>query len=432
MKQSKIKNIILVFSFFPVLLLILSFEKFLITLKFLFRLLGSLSFHKLSLDEIDFLIALFFLIFFVLSSILFNLHYFNVKKIKLFEKIILIISSGSGEVIVGVVMIYLILIVSLTAPIISPQNPNFHKDISITKLLPPFSQVNYIQLKLENDNQSNIEEFRKILFDNRNEERRLYFTEIDIKDSLVFLKKGRIVETISVNQIETINNNPIIKSKVFYLGTDEFGRDLLSRLIYSTRLSLFISLLSVLVSFILGSSIGYVAGISGGFVDSVLMRIVDFFLSFPILFFVIFLIAFVGNSIFLLILVFGFSGWMFVARLARNEALACLKKEFIQSLILAGQSKFKIIINHILPNTFSPILITLIFLMSNVIIAESALSFLGLGVQPPTPTLGGIIKSGYDYLSISWWISFWGSLNLVVIVLSFNLFAEGIRKLKLR
>ncbi len=430
MKQNLFKNIFFILALLLILLLVFTFEKIRDSILFFSELILSLNLSQLSLNEIDQLIGIICLILFELMAILYLFVYLKILRVKFVEVFISKLNNASKEFCCGFVMLVIILIISLTAPIISPDNPNFHKDISITKLLPPFSKLNYVYLKSADENKNRLEILHKKLFENFNEEKREYFLGIEIKDSLIILYKDRDVKLISINEIETSDNQPIVKTKIFYLGTDEFGRDLLSRIIYSIRLSVLISLLSVLISFLIGSSIGYVAGISGGLIDNLLMRIVDFFLSFPILFFVIFLIAFVGNSILLLIIVFGFSGWMYVARLARNETLACIQKEFIQTLFLMGQSKVKIIIKHILPNTFSPILITLIFLMSNVIIAESALSFIGLGIQPPTPTLGGIIKSGYDYLSISWWIAFFGSLTLVAIILAFNLFAEGIRKLK--
>lgn len=429
MEARKIKSVFLIFSLIPIFLLIFSFEKYIISLLLLYQIISSLNLKEISLIELDHLVSMFLLTFFVLNSIVYLLFYFGFVKIKLMERIIKKFSSSSKEFLSGFLMIILILFITLNAPLMSPIDPNFSKDVSITKLLPPLSVMNYIQLKL--NKYSTIEKnlIQNKLLENFDEERRIYFTDLEIKDSSLIIHKERTKEIFNIKEIETLNDKPVIKSQIFILGTDEFGRDLLSRLIYSIRLSVFIAVFSVLISFLLGSTIGYIAGIFGGLVDSLLMRLVDFFLSFPILFFVIFLIAFVGNSILLLVIVFGFSGWMYVARLARNETIVCMKKEFIQTLILMGQTKFKIIIKHILPNTFSPILITLIFLMSNVIIAESALSFIGLGIQPPTPTLGGIIKSGYDYLSINGWIAFSASLTLVIIVMTFNLFAEGIRKI---
>lgn len=429
METRKIKSIFLIFSLIPILLLVFSFERYFISLLFLFQIISSLSFKGISLVELDHLTSMFLLTLFVLTSIVYLLFYFGFIKIRLMERILKKFASSSKEFLSGFLMIILISFITLNAPLISPIDPNFSKDVSITKLLPPLTKVNYIQFKLNEYSKPGKNLIQNKLLENLDEERRIYFTDLEVKDSSLIIHKEKTTEIFNIKEIETLNDKPIIKSQIFILGTDEFGRDLFSRLIYSIRLSVFIAVFSVLISFLLGSTIGYIAGVFGGLIDSLLMRVVDFFLSFPILFFVIFLIAFVGNSILLLVIVFGFSGWMYIARLARNETIACMKKEFIQTLVLMGQTKFKIIIKHILPNTFSPLLITLIFLISNVIIAESALSFIGLGIQPPTPTLGGIIKSGYDYLSINGWIAFSASLTLIIIVMTFNLIAEGIRKI---
>ncbi len=410
----------------------LRLEKILNGLKLIYFKIASFEFKLNGLTELDFIIGLFFSLILIFGSTLYCLSNINIVKIKFFERLIGKFKNLNSELQVGLIFLYLLFLIALTSPIISPNDPAFHKDIQITKLLSPMKSLNYLKLKVNKNNLSQKDIVEKILFENFDEERIIYFNQIKVEGSNVLLLRSNSIEKFSIQAIETKNGKPKIFKKTFILGTDEFGRDLLSRIIFGIRISLLIGIFSVLVSFMLGSFIGYSAGIIGGFVDNLLMRIVDFFLSFPILFFVIFLIAFIGNSIFLLVVVFGFSGWMYIARIARNETIACMKKEFIQTLILAGQTKFKIIMKHILPNTFTPILITLIFQFSNVVIAESALSFLGLGVQPPTPTLGGIIKTGYDYFSLASWISFSSAFALIIIVLTFNLIGEGLKKFELK
>lgn len=405
----------------------LSINKIIIGLKLFYYIIASGSVN-IRPAEADYIFAAFISSVLIAASLIYFLNFIGAVKLKTFDLLIAKFSKFSPKWTYGFVLVFFIIVISLTAPITSPNNPVYQKDAALTRLLPPLSEVNYVIKKTDWNDYSNLIHLKKIVFENLDHERQIYFSSIETNDTLIILHKKNLKEEFSINEIETINNQPLIHSKVFILGTDEFGRDILSRIIYGIRISVFIGLLSVILSFLIGSLIGYASGIAGGLTDLLLMRVTDFFLSFPILFFVIFLIAFLGNSIFLLITVFGFAGWMYVARLARNESIACLKKEFIQTLIIAGQSKFKIAVKHILPNTISPILITLIFQMSNVVIAESALSFLGLGVQPPTPTLGGIIKSGYDYISSAWWIAFEGSAALVLVVLSFNLIAEGLKK----
>ncbi len=409
-----------------ILFFFLCFEKIWIIIKFFFN--SNFSIH--SSEEFELISALIFFMLFTSISIFYLFYYLKLFRVHFFDKIINRFQKSNYEIFTGLILILVLLFLSLTAPILSPFDPAFYKDIAITKLLPPFSEINYVKRNINIDGINEHNLLKKQIFENFEEERRIYFNDLILHDSLVILKKFQSEEKLNLRELETINSMPIIYSQFFLLGTDEFGRDLLSRILYGTRISIFIALLSVIISFLLGSIIGYVAGSYGGIVDALLMRAVDFFLSFPILFFTIFLIAFLGNSLILLIFVFGFSGWMYIARIARNETIILMKKEFVQLLLLAGQKRYKIIIKHILPNSFSPILITIIFLLSNVVIAESALSFLGLGVQPPTPTLGGIIKSGYDYISISWWMTFFGGFVLILIVLAFNSFAEGLKKSK--
>lgn len=432
MSEKKIKNYFVLVSVFTLSLFLLRLEKILYGLKLIYFKIASFEFKLNDFIELDFLIGLFFSLFLISASTFYLLSNFKIVRIKFFEKLIRYFENFNSELQIGLIFLFLLLLFVLTSPIISPNDPTFHKDIQLTKLLPPMKSLNYLKLKVNKNDLSQKKIIGKILFENFNEERMIYFKQIKVEGSNVQILRNNSSEKFSIQEIETENGKPKIFTKTFILGTDEFGRDLLSRIIYGIRVSLLIGIFSVLVSFFLGSFIGYSAGIFGGFVDNLLMRVVDFFLSFPILFFVIFLIAFIGNSIFLLVLVFGFSGWMYVARIARNETIACMKKEFIQILILAGQTRFKIVIKHILPNTFTPILITLIFQFSNVVIAESALSFLGLGVQPPTPTLGGIIKTGYDYFSLASWISFSSAFALIIIVLTFNLIGEGLKKFDLK
>ena len=428
MSEKKIKNIFLSISIFILIVFLLSLEKVLYGLKLLWFKIISIDLRLISFNEFDFIIGLLILFVFVFISASFLIFYFNLFRWKFYEKLIDRLRNFNSEFLSGIVLLYLLIFLSVTASVISPDDPSFYKDIRLTKLLPPFTTMHYVRLKTSENFSNEKEKIEKILFENFIDERRIYFQQLEIENSKIKLIKEKSIEELPIENVETKDGLPEIYTKLFFLGTDEFGRDLLSRIIFGIRISLLIGVFSVFVSFLLGSVIGYSAGVIGGFVDNFLMRVVDFFLSFPVLFFVIFLIAFVGNSILLLVFVFGFSGWMYVARLARNESIACMKKEFVQTLILAGQTKFMIVFKHILPNTFAPILITLIFQFSNVVIAESALSFLGLGVQPPTPTLGGIIKTGYDYFSLATWISFSSALALIIIVLTFNLIGEGLKK----
>lgn len=373
---------------------------------------------------LDFLISNFFILVFILTSILFLfINFIRIPNPRWLKKLI----NLPQKFVIGLCFLVFILFLSTTTPVLSPSNPMTQKNVALTRLLPPFSKLNYFELDLKFENKVEETKSKIPFFDNL--ERRVYFTSYQIKNNNLLYTQKSISYSIELSKTRHIENIPLIYQKLFILGTDEYGRDILSRILFSIRLSLFIGISSISLSFLIGALIGYSAAIFGNIVDKILMRIVDLFLSIPILFFVIFLIAFLGNSILLLIVVFGLSGWMYIALLARNESLNCLKKEFIQIQFLIGQKKRKIILYHLLPNTILPIIVTMIFQLSNVIIAESALSFLGLGVQPPTPTLGGMIKIGYDYMSNGWWIIIISGSVLVYLIFSFNILGEGLKKL---
>ncbi len=217
-------------------------------------------------------------------------------------------------------------------------------------------------------------------------------------------------------------------SPAHWLGTDQLGRDVLSRLIYGTRISLLIGFIAVGIAVVVGTTVGALAGFYGGGVDAVLMRLVDTLLSIPTIFLLLAIIALVGPSIQLIMVVIGLTGWMGVARLVRAEILSLKEREFILAARVIGASSLRLISKHLLPNAMAPVLVSATLGVGGAILTESVLSFLGLGVQPPMPSWGNILNEGRVALGVAWWLTLSPGLSILVTVLAFNLLGEGIRE----
>ncbi len=212
------------------------------------------------------------------------------------------------------------------------------------------------------------------------------------------------------------------------LGTDHLGRDLLARVIFGSRIALLVGLAAVMISGLLGMAIGLASGYFGGRVDDFFMRLADVQLAFPFILLAIAVIGILGPSLRNIIIVIGVSSWVVYARVVRGEVLSIREREFVQAAIALGSRDGRILLRHVLPNAFTPWLVVATLDMARVIIIESALSFLGLGVQPPTPTWGGMLADGRVYLSTAWWLAtFPGLLAILVTVLGINLLGDGLR-----
>jgi len=211
------------------------------------------------------------------------------------------------------------------------------------------------------------------------------------------------------------------------LGTDGIGRDVLSRMIYGARVSLLVGFVSAGIAVVVGALLGAVSGYFGGLIDVAIMRLVDVMLCFPSFFLILAVIAYLDASIWNIMVVIGITSWMGVCRLVRAEFLTLKKRDFMVAAESLGARSFTIIARHGLPNALAPVFVAFILGVAGAILTESALSFLGIGVQPPDPSWGNMLTEGKATIEVAWWLSVYPGCAILVTVLGYNLLGEGMR-----
>jgi peptide/nickel transport system permease protein len=213
-----------------------------------------------------------------------------------------------------------------------------------------------------------------------------------------------------------------------FFGTDNLGRDVFSRMVYGARVSLSVGFIAVFISLVIGILLGGLSGYYGRWVDGVIMRLVEIMYCFPTFFLIMIVITFLGPSIVNVMIVIGLTSWAGLCRLVRAEFLTLRERDFVYSARVQEVSNRRIIFRHILPNAMAPIYVSATLSVGGAILIESALSFLGLGVQIPTPSWGNILTTGRIYINYAWWLTLFPGLAILVTVLSFNLIGEGLRE----
>lgn len=372
------------------------------------------------LDQLDFSLIDFIISVKLIFLLPFILYIFRKKAAIIFRSLNL-----SSSVVI------LLLFGFIFAPVISNVHPDFYKNIGMTRLLPPLSSVQVLHLKeAVTHTEEATGKFLKLkgsLIKKPFDERIIFIDSVIVDDEVVYYQKDSPAK-MNLSGIEIKNSLPLITKRLFVLGTDEFGRDIFTRLVFGTRTSISIGFLAVLISLLAGLILGYIAGYAGGVIDLILSRLTDMFLAFPVIFFVVLILALFGNNFISIVIVLGFSTWMSLFKIVKAEVLSIKTKDFFQTAKLIGLSKTRLLLREVLPVIMVPVLVNIVFQYGNVILAESALSYLGLGTGNELPSWGSMIESGQEYIYKAWWMIFFPGLILIGTLLAANSIGREISK----
>ncbi len=331
----------------------------------------------------------------------------------------------------ALLFLYLVISSGIIAPFISSKDPFEINSLAVTKYLPPLSSAKYIEynaLRFDAGSFSYIQtddpltRIKQVL---KTGAKKIYYDSISITSNSLVLHQGSLKKELPPYSIDL--EKAVTGSDTFLLGTDAYGRDVLTRIVYGARVSLGIAAIASITALLLGVILGLLSGYLSGIVDGIIMRSTDIFLSFPVIFLLLLIVGVFGSSFMFIAIFIGFTFWMDVARLTRAQVMTVKKEPYVVSARASGLSSFRILSRHILPNVITPIIINVAFKIGIVILMESALSFIGIGVNEPIPSWGSIINSGKDSLISAWWISFFPGAAITLMVILFNYLGDVLR-----